>query len=111
MSKEEYLKSKKNIDFDKVSKDGRTFDKYGSLSSDYLSEQIKKLSKPNFLGSIHLKDALNANNNAVDNLLKSELELKLAKSLKNTFLNPITKTLITLTLIFNIIWFLLIYLF
>ena len=111
MNQEEYLKGKKNTNFDGASKEGRTFDKYGSLSSDYLSALIKNLSTPKFLGSIHLKNAINANNNAIDNLLKSELELKYTKSLKNAFLNPITKTLIILTLVFNLIWFLLIYLF
>ena len=111
MNKEEYLKSKKNTNFDRVSKEGRTFDKYGSLSSDYLSELIKNLSRPKFLGSIHLKNDTNNYNRSVDNLLRGELEGKLTKSLKNAFLNPITKTLIILALVFNIVWFFLIYFF
>ena len=92
-------------------KEESTIEKYSSLSSDYLRDLIKNISRPKFLGSIHLKNDTNIYNRSVENLLKGELEGNLAKSLKNTFLNPITKTLIILVLVFNIIWFFLIYLF
>ena len=92
-------------------KEERTIEKYSSLSSDYLHNIIKNISRPKFLGSIHLKNDTNIYNRSVENLLKGELEGKITRSLKNTFLNPITKTLIILALIFNIIWFFLIYFF
>lgn len=92
-------------------KEERTIEKYSSLSSDYLHNIIKNISRPKFLGSIHLKNDTNNYNRSVENLLKGELEGKLTKSLKNEFLNPITKTLIILALVFNIIWFFLIYFF
>ena len=77
----------------------------GLLSSEALSNKIKNLTSPSFLGSFHMKTAHPTSNfSSVDNLLKGELELKLNKSLKNSMFNPITKTLILLMVIFNIIW-------
>ncbi|MHA1292736.1 MAG: hypothetical protein ACTSQJ_08735 [Promethearchaeota archaeon] len=76
------------------------------LSSKDLENSIKRLMYPGFLGSIHLnKRAMINNFHTVENLIKGELELKLTKSLKNTIFNPITKALILITLIFNILWF------
>ncbi len=114
MDKEEYTKRKNfsnNPNFHRNLKGERTIEKYSSFSSDYLSDIIKNISRPKFLGSIHLKNDTNIYNRSVENLLKGELEGKLTKSLKNAFLNPITKTLIILALVFNIIWFFLIYIF
>ena len=102
MDKEDYTNGK-NL------KEERTIEKYSSLSSNYLHDIIKNISRPKFLGSIHLKNDTNTYNRSVENLLKGELEGKLTKSLKNASLNPITKTLIILVLVFNIIWFFLIY--
>ena len=87
----------------------RTLEKYGSLSDKDLGYSIKNIANPKFLGSIHLKKGINSN--SIESLLRGEMELKLTKSLKNIVLNPITITLITLALIFNILWFVLIYLF
>lgn len=104
MDKEEHTKRKNfsnNPNFHRSLKGERTIEKYSSLSSDYLSDNIKNISRPKFLGSIHLKNDTNINNHSVVNLLKGELEGRLTKSL-----NPITKTLIILALVFNIIWFL-----
>jgi len=109
MDKEEHTKRKNfsnNPNFHRSLKGERTIEKYSSLSSDYLSDNIKNISRPKFLGSIHLKNDTNIKNHSVVNLLKGELEGRLTKSL-----NPITKTLIILALVFNIIWFFLIYLF
>ncbi len=109
MDKEEHTKRKNfsnNPNFHRSLKGERTIEKYSSLSSDYLSDNIKNISRPKFLGSIHLKNDTNINNHSVVNLLKGELEGRLTKSL-----NPITKTLIILALVFNIIWFFLIYFF
>lgn len=80
------------------------------FSSDSLNNAIKNLSNPRFLGSIHLKKFSNPSLKNVENLLDNTLDLKLTRSLKNTFLNPITKTLIILAILFNLFWFLSIYL-
>ncbi len=81
----------------------------GLFSSDALSNSINNLSKPRFLGSIHMNKELVNNFGSVGNLLNGELEMKLNKSLKNTLFNPITKFLILLTIIFNLVWLLLLY--
>ncbi|MFX0083003.1 MAG: hypothetical protein ACFE94_14735 [Candidatus Hodarchaeota archaeon] len=78
-----------------------------SNNLDYL---IKKISNPGFLGSIHLKKEMNPNYKQVENILGNENELKLTRSLKNAIFNPITKILIISAIIFNLIWFLSIYL-
>jgi len=95
-----------------VALDSRSsLDKNNLLSSNTLQNLINQLWNPRFLGSIHLKKEATPNIASVDNLLGGELDLKITKSLKNAILNPVTKTLIILALIFNIIWYLLIYLF
>ncbi|MFX1456209.1 MAG: hypothetical protein ACFFDB_12615 [Promethearchaeota archaeon] len=72
---------------------------------------INNLLNPSFLGSIHLKKEYNPNYNQVKDLLADERELNLTRSLKNTIFNPITKILILSAIIFNLIWFLAVYLF
>ena len=81
----------------------------GLFYSDALSNSINNLSKPRFLGSIHMNKELVSNFSSVENLLNGELEMKLNKSLKNTLFNPITKFLILLTIIFNLVWLLLLF--
>lgn len=81
------------------------------FSSNNLDNIIKNLSTPRFLGSIHLKKEANAHLNSVENLIEDELKLKMTKALKNTLFNPLTKILIILAIVFNLIWFLLIYIF
>ncbi|MFX1339050.1 MAG: hypothetical protein ACFFDK_10605 [Promethearchaeota archaeon] len=83
----------------------------GLFSSDALSNSINNLSKPRFLGSIHMNKEFISNFSSVENLLHGELEMKLNKSLKNTLFNPITKILILITIIFNLVWLLLFYIF
>jgi hypothetical protein len=70
---------------------------------------IKNLSRPPFLGSIHLKKEVNPGFNSIEKLIKEELELKLTRTLKNTLFNPITKILILLAIAFNILWVLFVY--
>ena len=72
---------------------------------------IKNISNPKFLGSIHLKKEMNPNYHQVKDLLANEHELNLTRALKNSFFNPITKILILSVIIFNLIWFLAIYVF
>ncbi len=80
------------------------------LSSDSLKYAIKNLSRPRFLGSIHLDNTINQNFKSVENLVGNTLDLKVSKSLKNTIMNPLTKILIIIAISFNLLWFLSIYL-
>ena len=79
------------------------------LKSNELDNIIKNLSKPSFLGSIHLKKEAIPSYSSVENLLKGELELKMTRALKNSLLNPITKILILLAIAFNILWIISVY--
>lgn len=78
------------------------------LISNNLENTIKNLSKPRFMGSIHMKNT-KTNSNLVENLVESELKSKMTNSLKNTLFNPVTKILIILAIIFNLTWLLLVY--
>ncbi len=82
----------------------------GLFSSDALANSINNLSKPRFLGSIHMNKEFLSNFSSVENLLNGELEMKINKSLKNTLFNPITKILIIITIIFNLVWLFLLFL-
>ena len=82
------------------------------LPSNNLGTRIKDLSYPRFLGSIHLrKEEMNPMYNQVKNLIANDNELKLNKALKNTLFNPVTKILIILAALFNVIWVLSSYIF
>lgn len=83
--------------------------KINLLSSNEINAFIKNLSKPQFLGSIHLSKENNSNYRAINDLLKGQLELKLSKSLKNPFLNPITRYLIYVMILFNLLWLIFFY--
>ncbi|TFG16351.1 MAG: hypothetical protein EU533_09130 [Promethearchaeota archaeon] len=75
------------------------------LSSKSLDYSIKNLSSPNFLGSLHFnKEMTTYHMQSVENLMQGDLDLRINKSLKNTLMNPITKSLILLMIAFNIIW-------
>ncbi len=79
------------------------------FTSNNMENIINNLSKPRFLGSIHMKNEAKPNSNLVENLLENELKLKMTKSLKSTLFNPITKILILLAIIFNLTWLFFIY--
>ena len=66
---------------------------------------IKTLSNPRFLGSYHLKETSDPRFKPFSNLLKGELEVKYAKALRNTIINPVTIALLISAVIFNILWF------
>jgi len=83
--------------------------KINLLSSNEINAFIKNLAKPQFLGSIHLFKETNANHGVINDLLKGELDLKLSKSLKNPFINPITRYLIYVMILFNLLWLLFFY--
>jgi len=83
--------------------------KINLLSTSEINAFIKNLSKPQFLGSIHFYKENNPNYGAINELLKGQLELKLSKSLKNPFLNPITRYLIYVMILFNLLWLLFFY--
>lgn len=100
----------KQTDFSKVFEElGQK--KLSLLSSDALDNSIKNLTRPTFLGSIHMKNMYpNTNFSSIENILKGQLELKINNSLKNATLNPITKVLIILMVLFNIVWIMLLFL-
>ena len=79
------------------------------FTSNNLNNIIKNLSKPRFLGSIHMKNNNRTNSNIVENLVENELKLKMTKSLKSTLFNPVTKILIILAIIFNLTWLFFVY--
>ncbi|NVM36684.1 MAG: hypothetical protein HWN81_13900 [Candidatus Lokiarchaeota archaeon] len=79
------------------------------LTSNNLDNIIKNLSKPRFMGSIHMKKETRTNSNLIENLVESELKLKMTNSLKSTLFNPVTKILIILAIIFNFTWLLFVY--
>ena len=73
-------------------------------TSDYNS-QLKRLTTPRFLGSYHLKQDTNPKYKTFNTLLKGDLEVKYAKALRSTIINPVTIALIVIALIFNVLWF------
>ncbi|MFX0000560.1 MAG: hypothetical protein ACFE9Q_10060 [Candidatus Hodarchaeota archaeon] len=79
------------------------------FTTNNLDNMIKNLSRPGFLGSIHMKNDTRTNSKLVENLVENELKLKMTKSLKNTLFNPVTKILIILAIIFNLTWLLFVY--
>ncbi|MFX1573165.1 MAG: hypothetical protein ACFFB0_10485 [Promethearchaeota archaeon] len=79
------------------------------VPENYFNHLIQNLSNPRFLGSIHLKKELNPSYSKVKDFIINQNELKMTRTLKKAMFNPITKILIISAIIFNIIWFLLIY--
>ena len=73
-------------------------------SNDY-NRQLKNLNNPRFLGSYHLKEENTPKYNSMKTLIKGDLELKYAKALRSTLINPVTIALIIIALLFNILWF------
>jgi len=73
-------------------------------SNDY-NRQLKSLNNPRFLGSYHLKEENTPRYNSIKTLIKGDLELKYAKALRSTLINPVTIALIIIALLFNILWF------
>ncbi len=109
MIKQQQLILKGNIMKQNDNKTKDSLNRKNFVPSNYLNQLIQNLSNPRFLGSIHLKKEMNPNYSQVENLISNERELKMTKTLKNVILNPITKILIISAIIFNVIWFLLIY--
>jgi len=73
-------------------------------STDY-NRQLKSLNNPRFLGSYHLKEENTPRYNSIKTLIKGDLEIKYAKALRSTLINPVTIALIIIALLFNILWF------
>jgi hypothetical protein len=97
-------------DFSKDNSEAGASNNFNLFSSNELDNMIKNLSKPAFLGSIHLKKENIPSFSSVETLLKGEHELKMTRALKSTLLNPITKILILSALVFNILWIMFVYL-
>ena len=73
--------------------------------SNNYNKQIKRLNNPRFLGSYHLKEENTPKYNSFKALMMGDLEVKYAKALRNTIINPVTISLIIVALLFNILWF------
>jgi len=73
-------------------------------ASDY-NLHLKRLTTPRFLGSYHMKEDTNPRYQTFNTLLKGDLEVKYAKALRSTLINPVTIALIVIALIFNVLWF------
>ncbi len=73
-------------------------------TSDY-NNHLKSITNPRFLGSYHMKEDTNPKYKTFSTLLKGDLEVKYAKALRSTLINPITIALIIIALLFNILWF------
>jgi hypothetical protein len=73
-------------------------------TSDYNSH-LKSLTTPRFLGSYHMKEETNPKYKTFNTLMKGDLEVKYAKALRSTLINPVTIALIVIALIFNVLWF------
>lgn len=73
-------------------------------TSDYNSH-LKTLTNPRFLGSYHLKEGTDSKYKTFSTLMKGDLDVKYAKALRSTLINPVTIALIIIALIFNVLWF------
>ena len=69
------------------------------------NKQLKRLNNPRFLGSYHLKEENTPRYNSIKTLINGDLQLKYAKALRSTLINPVTISLIIIALLFNILWF------
>jgi hypothetical protein len=106
--KENCLDQTSNID---RIKDYNSISNSNFVPSNNIDLLIKSLSSPTFLGSIHLKKEMNPNYHQIEDMLVNEHETKLTRSIKNTIFNPITKILIISAILFNLVWFILKFLF
>jgi len=84
--------------------------KINLLSSKEIDNFIKNLSHPRFLGSIHMNKENMQRDPTLEKMVNAELKHKLNDSINNTIFNPLTKSLILIAIIFNVIWFSLLYL-
>ncbi|MFW9947606.1 MAG: hypothetical protein ACFFBZ_08845 [Promethearchaeota archaeon] len=74
------------------------------LNSNTFNNILRNLSTPRFLGSYHLKEAINPKFKSVERILRGDIQLKYSKSLRNVVFNPITIALIIIALAFNLFW-------
>ncbi|MBY9005377.1 MAG: hypothetical protein KGD63_01330 [Candidatus Lokiarchaeota archaeon] len=79
--------------------------RFNSMYSNQLDNIIKNLTKPSFLGSIHLENQTDNNITQIENFIKTDYQLRLNKSIKNSIFNPLTKILIFIIIVFNVLWF------
>ena len=73
-------------------------------TSDY-NTHLKNLTNPRFLGSIHMNKDNNPKYRTFNSLMKGDLDVKYAKALRSTLINPITIGLIITALVFNVMWY------
>jgi len=103
-SNSENNKQSENMKFLKDYEDVINNNKLNTFSAHDPNQIFRMLSNPRFLGSYHMKKSILNNNKSINNLLKGNLELKYAKSLRNIVFNPLTITLIILAILFNFLW-------
>jgi len=69
------------------------------------NKQIKRLNNPRFLGSYNIKEENTPRYATFKTLMRGDLDVKYAKALRSTIINPVTIALIIIALLFNILWF------
>ncbi|MFX1396051.1 MAG: hypothetical protein ACFFAS_03295 [Promethearchaeota archaeon] len=74
-----------------------------------LSEITNSLLKPRFLGSIHLKESTSSDKYPFNEYAKMNYGGHLYKTFKGPFHNPITRYLVFLMILFNVLWILFLY--
>ena len=100
-AEKELTKARKIKDYEDILNDNKL---HLFPTSDYNSH-LKSLTNPRFLGSYHMKEETNPRYKTFNTLLKGDLEIKYAKALRSTLINPVTIALIVIALIFNVLWF------
>ncbi len=100
-AEKELTKARKIKDYEDILNDSKL---HLFPTSDYNSH-LKSLTNPRFLGSYHMKEEANPRYKTFNTLLKGDLEIKYAKALRSTLINPVTIALIVIALIFNVLWF------
>ncbi len=74
-----------------------------------MKDSFKSLYQPRFLGSIHIKELSKFNEYPFTEFSRKGAQDKVSLSLKSISHNPITKYLILLMVIFNILWIIFLY--
>jgi len=99
----------KDIKIHEENLDNRISNKIDLFSTADINAFIKNLSRPRFLGSIHLREDTNLNKSPVNDMLKGGLQMRLSKTIANPFNNVITRYLVFLMILFNVLWILFFY--
>lgn len=99
----------KDIEIHEENLENRITNKINLFSTADINAFIKNLSRPQFIGSIHLRKDTNLNKSPVNDMLKGELQMRLSKAIANPFNNVVTRYLVFLMILFNVMWILFFY--